>query len=176
MTRSGTDSPRGPHSVGSLSPSPSDAVLDQRLVGVHAHVGVDVVALGFADQRVQAGPGVVAGPQQRLQTVDQGVFVGAVQRVAGLEGDDALPALLGQQLADLARREHVLAEPRVLRLRQHLDRAAQQVRLVGVGLQHHVAAGMVGPLGQIDAAQILLLVPGIDVGDVQHGHDLARPC
>ena len=33
--------------------------------------------------------------QQRLQAVDQGVLVGAVQRVAGLEGDDALPALLG---------------------------------------------------------------------------------
>ena len=96
------------------------------------------------------GPGVVAGPQQRLQAVDQGVFVGAVQRVAGLEGHDPLPALLGQQLADLARREHVLAEPRVFRLRQHADRAAQQVRLVGVALQHHVAAGMVGPLGQID--------------------------
>ena len=149
------------------------AVLDQGLVGVHADVGVDVVALGLADQRVQAGPGVVAGPQQRLQAVDQGVFVGAVQRVAGLKGHDPLPALLGQQLADLARREHVLAEPRVLRLRQHPDRAAQQMRLVGVGLQHHVAAGMVGPLGQIDAAQVLFLVPRIDVGDVQHGDDLA---
>jgi hypothetical protein len=71
-------------------------VLDEGLVGVHAHVGVDVVALGLADQRVQAGPGIVAGPQQRLQTVDQGVFVGAVQRVSGLEGHDPLPALLGQ--------------------------------------------------------------------------------
>ena len=173
MTRSGTDSPRGPHRAGSLSPSPSDAVLDQGLVGVHADVGVDVVALGLADQRVQAGAGVMARPQQRLQAVDQGVFVGAVQRVAGLKGHDALPALFGQQLADLARREHVLAEPRVFRLRQHVDRAAQQMRLVGVGLEHHVAAGMVGPLGQIDAAQVFFLVPRIDVGNVEHGDDLA---
>ena len=56
------------------------------------------------------GAGVVPGPQQRFQAVDQGVFVGPVQRVAGLKGHDAVPALLGQQLADLARREHVLAE------------------------------------------------------------------
>ena len=99
------------------------------------------------------------GPQQRLQAVDQGVFVGPVQRIAGLEGHDPLPALFGQQLADLARREHVLAESRVFRLRQDLDRAAQQMRLVGVALQHHVAAGMIGPLGQIDALEILRLVP-----------------
>ena len=124
------------------------AVVDQRLVGVHADVGVDVVALGLADQRVQAGPGVVPCAQQRLQAVDQGVLVGPVQRVAGLEGDHALPALVGQQLADLARREHVLAELGVLRLRQHLDLAAEQVRLVGVAHQHHVGAGVVGPLGQ----------------------------
>ena len=32
------------------------------------------------------------------------------------------------------------------------DRAAQQVRLVGVALEHHVAAGVVGPIGKIDAA------------------------
>ena len=47
------------------------------------------------------------------------------------------------------------------------------MRLVGVARQHHVAAGMVGPLGQIDAAEILLLIPRIDVGDVQHGDDVA---
>ena len=174
MTRSGTDSPRGPHSAGSLSPSPSDAVLDQRLVGVHAHVGVDVVALGLADQRIQARPGVVAGPQQRLQAVDQGVFVGAVQRVAGLEGDDPLPALLGQQLADLARREHVFAEARVLRLRQDLDRAAQQMRLVGVGLQAPCRRRD-GRSDRSDrrALRYFFLSHGIDVGDVQHGDDLA---
>ena len=73
------------------------AVLNQHFVGVHANVGVDVVALRLADQRIQARPGVVAGPKQRFQTVDQGILVGAVQRVAGLEGDDSLPALLGQQ-------------------------------------------------------------------------------
>ena len=69
--------------------------------------------------------------------------------------------------------KHVLAEPRMLRLRQDFDRSAQQMRLVGVALQHHVAAGMIGPLGQIDALQILHFVPREDVGDVQHGDDLA---
>ncbi len=174
MTRSGTDSPRGPQSAGSASPSPSARFLDQGLVGVHADVGVYIVPLGFADQWIEAGPGVVPRPQQRLQAVDQGVFMGAVQGVAGLERDHPLPALVGQQLADVPRREHVSAEPRVFGLRQDLDRPAQQVRLVGVGLEHHVAAGLVRPVGQIDAAEIFLLVPGINVGDVERGDDFAR--
>ena len=173
ITRSGTDSPRGPHRVGSLSPSPSAAVLNQHFIRVHANVGVDVVPLRFADQRIQTRPRIVACPKQRFQAVDQGILVGAVQRVAGLEGDHSLPALLGQQTADVARRQNVLAESRVPRLRQHLDRAAQQMRLVGVGRKNHVAAGMIGSVGQIDAAEILLLVPTINIGDVQHGDDLA---
>jgi hypothetical protein len=64
-------------------------------------------------------PGVVALAEQRLEAVHQGVLVGAVQRVAGLEGDHALPALLSEQLAHLAGREDVLAELGMLRLRQH---------------------------------------------------------
>ena len=99
--------------------------------------------------------------------------MGAVQWVPRLEGDHALPALGGQQPAHLARREHVLAEPRVLGLRQHADRAAHQVRLAGVAHQHHVAAGVIGPLGQIDAAQVAELVPGVDVAEFQRGHDAA---
>ena len=47
----------------------------------------------------------------------------------------------------------------MLRLRQHADRAAEQVRLVGVALEHHVGAGMIGALGQVDA---------LDVGGLSH--------
>ena len=63
-------------------------VLHQHLVAAHPHVGGDVAGLGLADQRVDEEP--VAGLQRGLGQV----LVGAVDRVAGLEGDDPLPAAL----------------------------------------------------------------------------------
>src|SRR5439155_52527 len=81
---------------------------DERLVGPHAHVGVHVVALGLADEGVETRAGVVPGAEQRLEPVDERVLVRAMERVARLEGDHALPALGGEQPAHLARRQHVL--------------------------------------------------------------------
>ena len=60
--------------------------LHQDLVAAHPHVGRDVALLGLADQRVQEEP--VGDLERRLGQV----LVGAVDRVAGLEGDDPLPA------------------------------------------------------------------------------------
>ena len=60
--------------------------LDQHLVAAHPHVGGDVVALGLAHQRVEEEP------VHRLQRHLGDVLVGAVDRVAGLEADDAPPA------------------------------------------------------------------------------------
>ena len=71
-------------------------VLHQDLVAAHPHVGRDVAALGLADQRVDEEP--VADLERRLGQV----LVGAVDRVAGLEGDDPLPAAVGELLARLA--------------------------------------------------------------------------
>ena len=65
-------------------------VVDQRPVGAHPRGGVHVVALGLADERVEHRPGEVALARQPFQAGDQGVLVGAVQRVARLERDDAL--------------------------------------------------------------------------------------
>jgi ribosomal protein L11 methyltransferase len=109
-------------------------VINERLVGAHARGGVDVVALGLADERVQDGAGVQPLTDERLQAIDQRVLVRAVERVAGLEGDDALPALLAEERPHLARRQHELAEARMLRLRQHVDRPADQMGLLGVVL------------------------------------------
>ena len=104
-------------------------VVDQRPVGPHARDGVDVVALGLADQRVEHGAGEVALARQPFQADDQGVLVGPVQRVAGLEGDDALPALArANSVARLARRQDELAVLGVLRLRQDPHLAADEVR------------------------------------------------
>ena len=47
------------------------------------------------------------------------------------------------------------------------------MRLVGVALEHHVAAGVVGPIGEIDRLEVMGLVPRIDVAEFQRGHDLA---
>ena len=136
-------------------------VVDQGPVGPHARGGVHVVALGLADERVEHGPGEVAVARQPFQADDQGVLVGAVQRVARLEGDDALAALLAEQRPRLARRQDEVAVLRVLRLRQHAHLAADQVRPRVV--QDHAAAGMVGALGVVDDAVVLRLVPRKDV-------------
>ena len=154
-------------------PFAQPALVDQGFVGVHPDVGLHVVALGLADERIQSRAGVVPLAEQRFQPVDEGVLVGTVQRVARLKRDDPVPALGREELADFARREDVLAELGMLGLRQDLNLAADEVRLVGVPLQHHVGAGMIGPLGEIDALNILRLVPLEDVADVEGGDDRA---
>src|SRR5215210_81361 len=61
-------------------------VLHQDLVAAHPHVGGDVAGLGLADQRVdEEAVGDLEGALGQ-------VLVRSVDRVAGLEGDDALPA------------------------------------------------------------------------------------
>ena len=150
------------------------AGLEQRLVGAHAHLGPDVVFLGLADERHERRPGVVAGAEERLEGIDQRVLVRAVERVARLEGDGAIPALGAQQRPHLARGAEIAAEGGVRRLWQRADRPAEQVGLVGVGLEHHVGAGVVHAVGLVDAAEVLALVPRVDVREVERRHDLAR--
>ena len=70
-------------------------VVHQDLVAAHPHVGRDVALLGLADQRVDVEP--VADLERGLGQV----LVGAVDRVAGLEGDDPLPAAVGERLPRL---------------------------------------------------------------------------
>ena len=120
------------------------------------------------------GPGVVAGPQQRFQAVNQRVFVGPMQRIAGLKRDDAIPALAGQQLADFASAAGCICRAAdSCGCGRTWIVAAEQMRLVGVSLQHHVGAGMIGPLGEIDALDVFRLVPRENVADVERGHHLA---
>ncbi len=65
---------------------------------------------------------------QSFQAGDQGVLVGAVQRIARLEGDDTLPALVAEQCPRLARRQDELPVFGMFRLRQNAHRAAEQMR------------------------------------------------
>ena len=96
--------------------------------------------------------------RQPFEAGHQGVFVGAVQRIARLEGDDALPALLAEQRPRLARRQDELAVFGVFRLRQHAHLAAQEVRARVV--LRHAAARMVPAVGAVDAFDVAGLVPG----------------
>ena len=59
----------------------------------------------------------------------------------------------------------------MLRLRQHAHLAAEQH--VARVAHHHLAAGMVGALGAVDALDVRGLVPGEDVAHVQRADDLA---
>ena len=100
---------------------------DESLIGLHPDLGVHVVTLGLTDQRVEDGKCVLPFADQGLQAVDECVLVSAVERVASLEGDRRIAAAFGQQLADFARREDVLAEFGVLRLRQHTNLTTDEV-------------------------------------------------
>ena len=101
-------------------------VVHQDLVAAHPHVGRDVALLGLADQRVDEQP--VADLERGLGQV----LVRPVDRVAGLERDDALPAALLERRLGLGRRR-VAAHERVLVVRQRvgLDRAGEAAGALG---------------------------------------------
>ncbi len=127
-----------------------EVVLQQHLVGLDAHRRGDVVALGRADQRVQHQ--AVANLQRALHQV----FVGAVDGVAGLEGDDAPPALLGEIGAGLGGCQVDIWELG-LGGGQHIDLTGQ------VHLAPRIDAGdarVVAVVGAIDLARLVLAVVG----------------
>ena len=145
-------------------------VVDQRAVGLHPRHGVHIVLLGFADERVEHRTGEMPLAGQPFEADDQCVFVGAVQCVARLERDDALETLPGEQGPRLARREHQIAVFLVLRLRQYLDLAADEVRpRVAIG---DARAGVILTRGGVNARVVLLLVPRVDVAHLDRADNL----
>ncbi len=79
------------------------AVIVKCPVAAHANGGGDVVSLELADQRVEHHAGERPVARQPLGARHERVLVGAVQRIAGLEGQRALPASLADQRAGHAR-------------------------------------------------------------------------
>ena len=95
-------------------------VVHEDLVALHPHVSGDVALLGLADQRVDVE--AVADLERGLGQV----LVRPVDRVAGLEGDDALPAAVGECLLRLLGRLVALHERfLVVGERVDLDRPGQ---------------------------------------------------
>src|SRR5215207_3754635 len=105
-------------------------VAEDGLVREHAHVGRDVVRLGLADERVQQEP---VGDLQRALLY---VLVRAVDGVPRLEGDDATPAALAEQLARLGRVFPVRPEGGVLRAVEETDAPAEEPVAFGVEGAH----------------------------------------
>ena len=133
--------------------------LQQLLVAAHAGEVVDVAGLGQAHHRLdqQVCIGDAGGAVGQL-------LVGTVHRVAGLEGDHALPVVAGEVLAQLRRRAPQLAEVVVHRRGQAVERAAEVDRVGLVQQMVHARVLVVG------AAEHLF---GLDVAirpvDVLHG-------
>src|SRR5260370_14228663 len=145
-------------------------VVDKGLVGAHARFGIDIVALDFADERIEDGAGEMPFAREPFHAGDQGIFMGAVQGVARLKSDDSLPATLLEERPRFARRQHVLAILRMFRLRQNLHFAAQEhVALVA---HHHFAAWMIGALGLVNALDVLGFVPGKNIANLERADEV----
>lgn len=133
--------------------------------------GVDVIAFGFTDKRVQNGAGVFAFANQHFQSVNQGVLVSTVQRVTSLESDHSIPAFFFDQLAGFAGGQNVLTESFAFRLGQGTQGAAQQMGFVGIAFQNHVGARVIGPFGAVHRFQIVHFVPLENIADVESGNN-----
>ena len=148
------------------------AVGDQFFIRRHPNFGVDVVALRFADERVQAGAGVETVFQEFFEPVNKRVLVRSVERVARLESDDAFPTAFGDQRANFFRRKNVLAERRVFRLRENVDFTAEEVVFVRVVDQNHIGAGVVDAFGEVNRLQVARFVPRENVRNFKRRDDI----
>ena len=106
-------------------------VADQLLVAAHAGEMVDVAGLGHADHGMdqQVGLGRLGGAVGQL-------LVGAVHRVAGLEGDHPAPAQLAEPVAQLLRRVAQMLE---IVVHGRLDALHSAAQIDGAGMVVQVA-------------------------------------
>src|SRR5918998_3433508 len=140
-------------------------LVEDDLVGAHPYVRRDVLGAGLADQRVEEEA------VDYLERALLDVLVGAVDGVARLEADDALPALLGKDLAQLARGVVVLGERlRVRVVDEEGDLAPDQGVLLAVDGGD---AGVLFVRRAEDLAGLALPVVGELVLDEHGGEDAA---
>src|SRR5579875_3195158 len=133
-------------------------VFQQHLVAAHAYSGGDVVALRVTDQRVQVEA------IDRLQRAFLDVFMGAVNRIARLEGDNTLPTTLGEQPTRLRGRVAINSE--LLRLQGDDTHGATQQHLTLLIQYADTRMGLV--FRAIDLTRLKLLVVAILFLDAQH--------
>ena len=139
--------------------------VDQGAVAADARVVVDVAGLGDADDRVDQEPAA-----DLLGRALGQLFVGAVQRVAGLEGDHLRPAERLEVLAKLGGGPPQLGEIVVGRGPQHLEPAGRVMARLAVEIGDR---GMLGVGRAVGAPGLGLLVELVDLLDVQEGEEVA---
>ena len=139
-------------------------LVQHRLIAADASEVVNVARLGHADDRMDQKVRL-----SFLGSAEGQFLVRAVQRVAGLEGDDARPAELAEIGAQFVRRVATALEIIVDGLLDADDRAAQVDR---AGLVVQVVDGRMGQVvGAEDAFGFPRLVRHPFVGDRQDGED-----
>ena len=130
------------------------------LIAAHAGEVVHIARLGHADDRMDQQVGLC------LARGAEGQFLmGTVQRVAGLESDDAAPAQLAEMRAQLVRGVAAAAEIVMRRLLDAGDRAAQIDRACGIVQIVHRRMRQI--VGAKDLLGLMRLVRDPFVGDRQ---------
>ena len=138
---------------------------DEKLVTADAGEVIDVPRLGHADDRVneEAGFDLFGGAEGELD-------VRPVHRVAGLEGDNAAPALVGEVSAQLSGSE---AEVLEIVMARELETFKAASDIPGIAPVHQVGDAGVSCAGAVEDGFAFRLAVGLpDVFDVQDGdHD-----
>ena len=132
------------------------------LVAAHACEVVDIAGFGHADDGMnqQVRLGLLGGPERQF-------LVGAMQGVAGLEGDDAAPAQFAETPPQLRRR---VAQQLEIVIGGRFDAANAPAQVNGTGAVPEVADGRMGVVRRaVDAHALAVQIGFPDVGDIQHG-------
>ena len=134
----------------------------QQLVAAHARVVIDVPGLRHSDH------GMNQQIRFNLLGCAEGEFhVGAVHRIAGLEGDNTAPSEASKFGAQFRRSEAQCTEIIMRRCLQTLDATAHVPR---VGLVHRVVGAGMGFAGAVEYGLGFGRAVGLpDFFDVQHG-------
>ncbi len=156
--------PHGQRQQGEQHPVGLEIAIDQRAIGAHAGVMVDVTGPRQPHDRMQQEHAV------HFRNGAPGQFlVGAMQRIACLEGDDVVVAVLVQQTARFGRRATQEAKVLVRRCLQHLESAGKVERTPAV---HFRDQGVARVQTAEDLQRGLLTVPGVDFLHRQDGQQV----
>ncbi len=96
-----------------------------------------------------------------------------VQRITSLECNNCLPALFCQKRTNFTWRQNVLAKVRIFRLRQCLNVTTNQVCVTLFTFENHVGPWVIGSIGAVNAFDVFLFVPFINVGQCDGGNNFA---
>lgn len=142
-------------------------------VGLHADGGGDVVALRLANEGIEDDAGLDALGGELLRRIDHRVLMGAVERVARLEGDGGFPSGLLQLGARLGGGEDILLDDVLLVVGEGEDVDGSADERGARVVQRDARARVVHPVGAVHLDVVVVLVPLEDVGHFEDGDGMA---